>query len=101
MKHDVVIMIPCYKPDEKFIAHLKNLKNNGFDKIIIIDDGSGHEYTQFFKIAESEYSCKVLTHSINLGQGRAYKTGFNYYLQGGGIVEQQVSFSVTVTDSII
>lgn len=80
MTRNVAIIIPCYKPDEKFIAHLINLKNNGYTKIIVINDGSGSEYDYLFNKAQDEFKCIVLKHSINLGQGRAYKTGFNYYL---------------------
>ena len=41
-------------------------------------------------MAKEEYHCHVITHSINLGQGRAYKSGFNYYLSemaGGRLSE--------------
>lgn len=93
MMRRVTIMIPCYKPDEKFLIHLDNLKNNGFDKIIVINDGSGECYDHFFVEAEKKYGCKVVTHSINLGQGRAYKTGFNYFLsetKKGGRCEDSI-----------
>ena len=39
-----VIMIPCYKPDEKFLIHVDKFKKNGFDKIIVINDGNGESY---------------------------------------------------------
>ena len=93
MMKKVVIMIPCYKPDEKFLIHLDNLKENGFDKIIVINDGSGESYDHFFIETEEKYGCKVVAHSINLGQGRAYKTGFNYYLsetRAGGCYEGSI-----------
>lgn len=84
---DVVIIIPAYNPDKKLLVFLGDLIKAGYNKIIIIDDGSKEETRQYFNEAKSNYHCVVLFHSINLGQGRAYKTGFNYYLseckQGG------------------
>lgn len=76
----VCIMIPAYNPDEKFIKFLKELKNVGYKKIIVINDGSRNETRHFFQEAVDNFGCELVTHSINLGQGRAYKSGFNHYL---------------------
>ena len=77
---DVVVVIPAYNPDEKLISHLENLKSNGYSRIILIDDGSKAETKHFFAEAAEKFGCDVVTHNVNLGQGRAYKTGFNLYL---------------------
>lgn len=78
--NDVVIMIPAYNPDKKFMIFLKDLIDAGYKKIIVIDDGSKEDNKIFFKVAEERFGCSIVSHSINLGQGRAYKSGFNYYL---------------------
>lgn len=85
----VVIMIPAYNPDEKFLFFLEKIKEAGYHKIIVIDDGSVEEKKHFFNEAVENYNCALVSHSINLGQGRAYKSGFNYYLSntGGGYKE--------------
>lgn len=86
-------MIPAYNPDKKFTAFLNELVEAGYSKIIIINDGSRDDANQYFKEAEYDYNCIVLSHSINLGQGRAYKTGFNYYLseyKNGGVFEHTI-----------
>lgn len=84
---DVVIIIPAYNPDKKFSVFLRDLNKAGYNKIVVINDGSKEETRQFFDEAKNNYHCVVLSHSVNLGQGRAYKTGFNYYIseckQGG------------------
>ncbi|MBD5470231.1 MAG: glycosyltransferase [Lachnospiraceae bacterium] len=80
IKDKVVIMIPAYNPDEKFLFFLGKLKESGYKKIIVIDDGSVEEKKHFFDEAVENYNCALVSHSINLGQGRAYKSGFNYYL---------------------
>lgn len=81
---DVVIIIPAYNPDEKFLRFLADLKNAGYKKILVVDDGSREDTKHFFQKASKEYRCDIVTHGINLGQGRAYKSGFNHYLLKSG-----------------
>lgn len=91
--NDVVIIIPCLNPDGKYINFLSDLKKNGYNNIISVNDGSVKEAESFFEIAINEYDVIVLNHSINLGQGRAYKTAFNYYLSetdAGGRFEKTI-----------
>lgn len=78
---EVPIIIPSYEPDEKLLKLLKELKEAGFQNIVLVDDGSGEAYARFFEQAQSGYGCKVLRHAINQGKGRALKTAFNYCLQ--------------------
>lgn len=77
---DIVIIIPAYDPDKKFISFLKDLTDAGYKNIIVTDDGSREDTKHLFVTAKEEFGCKILSHSINLGQGRAYKTAFNYFL---------------------
>lgn len=74
----MVILIPSYEPDERLIKLVDDLQSYlpGMP-IVIVDDGSGEGYRELFKKAENA-GCHVLTHSANLGKGRALKTGFNY-----------------------
>lgn len=81
----VVVIIPAYNPDEKMLKTLRNLKEAGFCNIIVVNDGSKKECDSVFEQAEQilkemNSNNMVLVHSVNLGQGRAYKTAFNYYL---------------------
>ena len=78
--NDICIIIPAYNPDEKFISFLNDLSSFGYHKIVIVDDGSSSDTKNFFDRAKNMYSVKVVSHSVNLGQGRAYKSAFNYYL---------------------
>lgn len=92
---DIVIMIPALNPDFKLINTLKEIKQAGFTNVILVNDGSKEECDNIFSEAESLFSVedckiKILKHSVNLGQGRAYKTAFNYYIsvyKGGGVVQ--------------
>lgn len=75
---EIMILIPSLNPDEKLIEVIKSLKNIGFTKILIVDDGS--EEKTFFIKAQDEFSCKILTLDKNMGKGRALKTGFEHIL---------------------
>jgi glycosyltransferase involved in cell wall biosynthesis len=76
------ILIPAYKPDQKMIMLIDQLRSSGFDRIIIVDDGSGPNYIQLFAQAE-DLGCVVLRHGINMGKGRALKSGLNHSLVSG------------------
>ncbi len=77
---DVVIVIPAYNPDEKFTNHLKNLRDAGYERIIVVNDGSREDTRHFFDEAEKVYGCDVVVHNVNLGQGRAFKSGYNCFM---------------------
>jgi len=79
-KDDVVLVIPAYNPDDKFIKFLKSLREDGWSEIIVVDDGSKEETQEFFTEAETRYGCQIVRHYVNLGQGRAFKSAFNYFI---------------------
>lgn len=79
----LVVIIPAYNPDQKLLQVLINLQNKGFSNIILVDDGSKAETQDILDKASEllkESGGVLLRHHVNLGQGRAYKTAFNYYL---------------------
>ena len=46
MKHefsDILVLIPAYDPDEKMISYVRNLEQEGFERILLVDDGSRQE----------------------------------------------------------
>ena len=72
----VVPIIPSLNPDEKLIKLVNNLRSD-YDKIIVVNDGSGSD--KIFKRIQDIKECIVLTHEVNLGKGEALKTAFKYY----------------------
>lgn len=76
----VAVIIPSLNPDDKLIQLLKALTVAGFSRLILVNDGSSEQYDAYFKQAEAEFSCTVLTHHVNQGKGRALKTAFNYLI---------------------
>ncbi|MDD3186925.1 MAG: bifunctional glycosyltransferase family 2/GtrA family protein [Bacilli bacterium] len=76
----IAVLIPSLNPDEKLINYVQKLIETGFEKIIIVNDGSNSDYDKIFNQLKEYPECIVLKHDINQGKGRALKTGFNYYL---------------------
>lgn len=76
---DIVLIVPSYKPDREIMMEfIRNVKNK-FTNIVVVDDGNGEEYEQFFEQLK-EQGITVLKHHINFGKGRGLKTAFNYVL---------------------
>lgn len=73
----MTILIPALEPDNRMIVLIRELREDPRLNIVVVDDGSGPEYTEIFKQAE-QLGCTVLTHEKNLGKGQALKTGFAY-----------------------
>lgn len=75
---DVYVLVPSYKPDKEIMDRfIKELKKS-FKNIIILNDGSGDEFNEFFD--KYKDNTILLKHNINQGKGRAIKTAFNYLL---------------------
>ena len=76
---NVVIVIPSYRPHKEIMNEFIENLTKHFKEIVVVDDGSGIEYSDFFNKLE-KLGITVLKHNINLGKGRAIKTAFNYCL---------------------
>ena len=70
------IVMPAYNEESKIAGVIKQLKNKGYDNIVIIDDGS--DDNTFEKAKDEEVF--ALRHVINRGQGAALKTGIDFSL---------------------
>lgn len=77
---DIIIIIPAYEPTDDLINFCLVLKTAGFMQCIIIDDGSGEDYKDIFDIISKKTNYIILRNAVNLGKGRALKSGFNYVL---------------------
>lgn len=76
------ILIPAYEPDERMLKLIEKLKKKSGDQIIIVDDGSGPAYQEFFTAARL-MGCTLLRQNTNQGKGVALKTGIQYLLNQG------------------
>lgn len=75
-----VVIIPSLEPDEALLKYCNNLISSGFDRLIIVNDGSSSEYDSIFNQIAEKKECILLKHAINLGKGRALKNAINYYM---------------------
>ena len=82
-KRCCVIIIPALDPDDNLVKYVEALVQEGFRRIIIVNDGSTKEkeaiFEQLTTFPNSEIT--VLQHVINCGKGRALKNAFNFFLQ--------------------
>ena len=80
MKYKKIIIIPAYQPNDKLVQLINNI-NRKFKKdisMIVVDDGSGEQYSTIFN--EISSLCVVLHHTVNKGKGRALKTAYQYVI---------------------
>lgn len=80
-REDLVIALPSLNPDEKFGRVVDGLVQDGFKRIVIVDDGSDEDHQVWFRRAETYPPCTVLHHEVNKGKGRALKTAFQYIIE--------------------
>lgn len=78
----ILIVIPAYEPDERLLLLLTNIQENNVGFVILVNDGSGSEYTGIFNKAADilKDGGVLLVHEVNRGKGRALKTAFSYVL---------------------
>ena len=79
--NDIAIIVPSLDPDKNLNMVVDGMSAAGFDKIILVDDGS-HEDRKgpFRKAVEEHPGCVLLVHEVNKGKGRAMKTAFVHIL---------------------
>ena len=69
---NAAILIPSLEPDERLPAYIRKLSENGFGKIIVVDDGSSELYQPIFREVESIDRAVVLHHGLVDGEGSAH-----------------------------
>ena len=78
--HNITVIIPSLNPDEKLLATVEELENNGFDDIVIVNDGSSAEHLKYFPDVNEHPACTIINHKKNRGKGAALKTAFKYFM---------------------
>lgn len=71
----IAVLIPAYKPDPRMVALCGELRGQGLP-VLVVDDGGGDAYCPLFDEVRL-LGCHVERHAVNLGKGRALKTGIN------------------------
>lgn len=77
----VTVIVPSLDPDEKLIQVVDGLLADGFDDILLVNDGSHADHLWPFEQAAQHPEVTVLTHEVNKGKGRALKTAFGWCIE--------------------
>ena len=77
----ISVVLPSLDPDEKLLAVVDGLVAQGFDDIILVNDGSKPESLHFFETAAQHNCVTLLHHPVNRGKGAALKTAFAWFLE--------------------
>lgn len=72
MEH--VVVIPALDPSERLAVLVVRLREEGFERIVVVDDGSSPASSSLFKRL-SDSGIVVVHHGENRGKGAAIKTG--------------------------
>jgi glycosyltransferase involved in cell wall biosynthesis len=76
----VAVLIPAREPDAGLPALVQQLMAAGFGAVVVLDDGSSAAQAGTFAATAQIAGVHPLRHAVNLGKGRALKTGINYFL---------------------
>ncbi len=76
---EVGALIPIFRPKEEIRGFVEGLVSGGFSRVVIVDDGSGREYSEVLESLAKIPSVTLLRHLVNLGRGAAIRTGINYF----------------------
>jgi len=76
----LAVLIPGWQPGQELVPLVADLATRGFGAIIIVNDGSDAQHAPLFAQLSTLPRVHVLKHAVNLGKGRALKTGINYFL---------------------
>lgn len=95
----LAVLIPAWQPDERLVALVRALMDAGFGRAIVVNDGSRAECAAIFGEIGALERVDVLHHAVNLGKGRALKTGFNHVLSGNGAAPVGALSGVVTADA--
>ncbi len=76
----IAVLIPARRQDPQLNPLVDSLLLAGFGAVIVVDDGSPAEDKPLFQLLAAKDRVHLLHHAVNLGKGRALKTGINYFL---------------------
>jgi len=100
----LAVLIPSWQPEAALPQLVSDLSTHGFGAIILVNDGSSTQSASIFDSLATLPSVHLLTHAVNLGKGRALKTGINYTLtalpQIDGLITADADGQHTVKDIV-
>jgi glycosyltransferase involved in cell wall biosynthesis len=80
----IAVLIPAWQPDRHLLQLVSSLLALSFPAVIIVNDGSEPDRDWIFEELARDPRVRVVRHAVNLGKGRALKTGLNVFLNHYG-----------------
>jgi len=77
----VAALIPSYKADHQLAKVVDGLREAGFSRIVVVDDGNEGACRAVFEQLGDK--AEVLRHEVNRGKGAALKTGLAHLMKDG------------------
>ncbi|MFI3115512.1 MAG: bifunctional glycosyltransferase family 2/GtrA family protein [Clostridia bacterium] len=75
----IVAILPSLNPDKNLKEVVNTLVLEGFENILVINDGSDEKYDKYFNELMDFPECTLLKHEVNQGKGEALKTAFRHF----------------------
>ena len=72
----IYIIIPAFNEAGSIIKVIKDLFCNGYENIVVVDDGSTDKTSEIVK----KFNVFLIRHPVNMGPGAAIKTGIDFAL---------------------
>lgn len=79
-KSEVYITIPMYNDEKMILNVIKDLNKEGYNNIVIVDDGSKDNG---YNVVKEKSNAIVTKHIVNRGQGAALQTGMEIAIDRG------------------
>lgn len=77
---NIVILIPAYNPGPELAGMIHALRERGFARFVVVNDGSQEGCKEIFEALECIDDVHIESHDHNRGKGAALKTGFRFIL---------------------
>ena len=102
-KTQPVVVIPAYRPSRDLPKLVRDIAASDFiGAVVVVNDGSGPEYSDIFESLRAVPGVQVLDHFVNLGKGAALKAGLNFIAcnspQSVGVVTADADGQHTLQD---
>jgi glycosyltransferase involved in cell wall biosynthesis len=80
----IAVLIPARRNERALAPLIEALIDAGFGAVVIVDDGCPSGDREALDVLGRQDRVHLLRHAVNLGKGRALKTGINYFLNSLG-----------------
>lgn len=74
----IALIVPIYQPTEFVMPFLRKFAPGDFEKMVVVDDGSGHDFDKEFEAIRSLGLFTVIRLKKNKGKGGAMKAALSY-----------------------